>query len=87
MYTSVFAYTTANSCDIRLYHGECDISNLARGHTVLPEKLLIRPLHPLVEKGQRFQRYWRLYENHNEMATLVMAPTNLIRHVSSIWCV
>jgi hypothetical protein len=34
---------------IRLYHGECDISNPARGHTVLPEKLLIRPL---VEKGQ-----------------------------------
>ncbi len=36
---------------IRLYHDECDISNLnpARGHTVLPEKLLIRPL---VEKGQ-----------------------------------
>jgi hypothetical protein len=33
-----------------VYHGECDmISNPARGHTALPEKLLIRPL---VEKGQ-----------------------------------
>ena len=30
------------------------------------------------------QRCWRLYAS--EMATLVMAPTNLIRHVSSIWC-
>ncbi len=37
------------SPSIRLFHGECDISNPARGQTVLPGKLLIRPL---VEKGQ-----------------------------------
>ena len=39
MYTSVFV-TVIIIIIIRLYHGECDISNPARGHTVLPEKLL-----------------------------------------------
>ena len=34
--------------------------------------------------SRRGAAQWRLYES---MATLVMAPTNLIRHVSSIWCV
>ncbi len=47
MYTPVFkfvfVYTTAS-----VVHSTCDISNPARGHTVSPEKLLIRPL---VEKN------------------------------------
>ena len=55
MYTSVFVYTTASVT-----------SATPRADLRFTGVVAIRPL---VEKGQRFQRYWRLYE----MATAPVA--------------
>ncbi len=53
----------------------------AEGGTILPRRELHRDWQVQTPSDSESLRVTY------EMATLVMAPTNLIRHVSSNWCV